>query len=653
MPADPATAQQAAGAALGPETLVGGRFLIERSVREDELTATWLARDQKTKRAISIRVLADVFGADKASFTPVRDEIKAAAKIKHRSLVATYGVGTHGTSTHFVASEWVKGTNLRDFVAKREGKPLSARGVFNVVAHVCKALDKAHELGCHGAVRPSVVWVTKSGRVKLADMGIARALTQGGRWQRLPETEQAYLAPEVKSGGEATAASDIFGIGALLYVLLTGRSPTDDFIAPSQSHPEATPEVDAILMKCLAADPQQRFTTPHEVSDALMPLVAGAPTAAADEFDVDVEVDVDVAASVAPPAPDNAPPPVAIPKAAPPPSVALPQPPPPPGLPTPPQRATPDPLATAAPTPDADSGPAAAPHRADVDFGDIMASLTKNDAPRWMAVKDGMDHGPFTAKELVKLIVDGEVMAEHGVLNMDTNERKPLAEYPEFSEFVAQYKLRKAESDHQNALEHSNKVEKRSNVAKFAILSAGVAAIALGGAGYLMNRNAAEKRKSAEEVDLAAMYESGQVKIKGTAGILKYKRRKGGGSSGGGASSSTGFTSYEGAMNVAMELGDATKGGGERQLTSREVAGVMDRRLNSIYACVGPELRRGGGLRSVTIDMAIQGNGKVLGASIKGGSGAFKKCVVGKVKRIKFPSFPAGRMGARYSFGVD
>ena len=161
------------------------------------MTATWLARDQKTKRAVAIRVLSNIFGADEAAFAPVRDEIKAAAKVKHRSLVATYGVGTHDSSIHFVASEWIKGVNLRDFIAKRASRPLSARGVYNVVAHVCKALTKAHEFSCHGALRPSVVWITKSGRVKVADMGIAGALTQANRWQQLPENEQAYLSPEL------------------------------------------------------------------------------------------------------------------------------------------------------------------------------------------------------------------------------------------------------------------------------------------------------------------------------------------------------------------------------------------------------------------------------------------------------------------------
>jgi len=106
-------------------------------------------------------------------------------------------------------------------------------------------------------------------------------------------------------------------------------------------------------------------------------------------------------------------------------------------------------------------------------------------------------------------------------------------------------------------------------------------------------------------------------------------------------------------MNQAMELGDATKGGGERQLRSSDVQGVMDKRLNSLFSCVSEELRRGGRLGAVQIDLAILGSGQVAGASVNTGSGAFKSCISVKVRGIHFPSFPAPRMGARYSFDVN
>jgi hypothetical protein len=200
-------------------------------------------------------------------------------------------------------------------------------------------------------------------------------------------------------------------------------------------------------------------------------------------------------------------------------------------------------------------------------------------------------------------------------------------------------------------------VEKRSTAAKALILAASIGAILVVGLGYFMSRRAAEEREKNAELDLAALYESGQVKISGTAGILQFKPRAGGArrssgvSPGGGTSS--GFASYEDAMNQAMELGDATKGGGERQLTSADVAGIMNRSLNRMFSCVGEELRHGGKLGRVTIDVAILGSGKVMGASVSTGSPGFQKCIATKVRELQFPSFPAPRMGARYGFNVD
>jgi len=655
MAADIAPASAATAGGIQPNTLVGGRFMVERQHHEDALAVTWLARDQKTNKPISIRVLGAPFAGDKDGFELVRNEVKKVAKLKHRSLLGTYGVGTHGGNAHFVACEWVQGTSLSEFVRERlsQGQHISLRGVYNVLAHVCKALSAVHTTSCHGALRPSVVYISRSGRVKVGDFGVSLALVNSGKWKSLPAEDQAFLAPEIRVGKPADARSDIFGLGALLYVMMTGRSPMDAFVPPSQAHPEANPMMDNVLMRCLAGDPSQRFASAEEVINALAPLVVGAPPAAPNEFGVDLEIDVDVAASLAPPAPGGREPtgPYSIPVtvdvgSVPPPgpvqnfSMSR-------GSPLAPAVAPPPPMAMHAPEP----APAPRPSQG-VDLQQLIAQLTLDDAPRWMAVKDGMDHGPFSARELVKLIVEGNITEDNQLLNMRTSERKALSEYEEFREFVEQYKLRKAEKDFKVALDRSNKVEKRSNVAKFVVLSVSVLVIVGGGLTYLQSRKAAEQRAAASEADMASLYESGQVKISGTAGILQFKRGQGGGkrSSGGGG---PGGLSYEDAMNQAMELGDATKGGGEKQLSSADVAGVMNRKLNSLFGCVGQELRGGGKLGNVRIDLAILGSGKVMGASVNTGSAAFQSCIASKVRAIDFPPFPAARMGARYSFDVD
>jgi hypothetical protein len=700
-----ATLEQTPGETeIAAGVLVGARFLVESAGASSALGQTFLARDQKTKKPIAVFVLCHALAEDRAAVEIFRSEARNAAKLKHRNLLAIYGVGAHAGRQHFIAQEWLTGETAAELIAERKqsGRMLSVRGVYNLIAHVCKALSAIHEVSIHGALRPEVVWVSKSGRVKLGELGVAATLARTRRWELLGPDEQAYLAPEVRSGASADKRSDVFGLGALLYGLLTARSPVETFVAPSQVRDDVGPELDELLMRCLAADPEQRIGTPDELVRALLPLCADAPEPSSPDFGMEVEIDVDVAHSLAPrPNPiqaavlgrDMSMPPIEIAIA---PSVPAPQP---VTANAPPPKAAgariPMPAGAFVASPPSAAGPAAPPARAvlppaklkplqpaaaaspglplggppmpaaraassSADLAEITARLTQNDAPRWMAVKDGMDHGPFTARELIKLIVDGEILDRHLLFTLSSAERKPLAEYPEFADFVHQYKLRKDERDQNEALARSTKIEKRSTAAKALILAASIGAILVVGLGYVLSRHVAEQSEHQSELDLAALYENGQVKISGTAGILQHTPRAGGsrrgsGSPGGGGNSNngTGFSSYEDAMNQAMELGDATKGGSERQLTSSDVAGVMNRNLNRMFSCVGEELRHGGKLSRVTIDLAILGSGRVMGASVNTGGAGFQKCIVAKLREVQFPGFPAPRMGARYGFNVD
>lgn len=658
---------------LQPGTLVGDRFEVEQPVRKETLGTIWRARDRKTQKPLALWVLSDELSSNEALVAKLRAATKDAAAVRHRSLASSYGLGAHQGGQVFIAREWVEGMRLSELVDERKasGQPVSLRGAYNVLAHACKALSAAHPRMIHGALRPQVVWVTPSGRIKIDGLGVDRVLVENARSTALSETERAYLAPEIKAGKAPDVRSDVFGLGALLYVLLTGRSPNDPFAKPSQTHPDAGAPLDELLMRCLAPQPSQRFESTTDVLNALMPLVADTPEPPADEFgmDVDVDVDVDIAQSIRPPAQPQGQSPGAAapgqaaaarnpaapapPKAPAPPRAAPPQAAPPQAA--PPQAAPPQAAPPRAATMSTGAGPQAEARASSMDMNELLARVTENDAPRWMVVKDNLDHGPFSGRELVQLILKGEVLENHGLLNMDTGERKPLREYPEFSEFIQQYKLRKEEHDHQVALQRSNKIEKRANVVKFLILAGAVAVFALGGVGYLLTRPETKKEK-VEEGDLAALYEKGQVKIEGTAGILKPPRRRSGSGKrrarrSGGSSGGAGL-SYEEAMNRAVEM-NAANSGGERQLTSGTVAGVMNKRLNSLFGCVSQELSRGGNLGTVTIDLAIAGSGKVQGVSVRPGSAAFKRCIATKTRRIKFPSFPAPRMGARYRFDVN
>lgn len=109
--------------------------------------------------------------------------------------------------------------------------------------------------------------------------------------------------------------------------------------------------------------------------------------------------------------------------------------------------------------------------------------------------------------------------------------------------------------------------------------------------------------------------------------------------------------SYDEAMQKPVEVGDATEDCAEDQLSDAVIVEEMDRHLNDMYAeCVVPEYRRGRKLDTVTIDIAILGDGSVQGATVSPGSAKFKKCIAGIVEDLEFPKFSAPRMGARYQF---
>ena len=113
------------------------------------------------------------------------------------------------------------------------------------------------------------------------------------------------------------------------------------------------------------------------------------------------------------------------------------------------------------------------------------------------------------------------------------------------------------------------------------------------------------------------------------------------------------FASYEEAMSRAVTIGDASQDGGEGRLTGKQVAGVMNRNLNRFYrSCVIPNVKAGAELGKVKVDLAIAGNGSVLGATVHGGDAGFKSCMGQQIASVRFPTFGAPRMGARYSFDV-
>ena len=190
---------------------------------------------------------------------------------------------------------------------------------------------------------------------------------------------------------------------------------------------------------------------------------------------------------------------------------------------------------------------------------------------------------------------------------------------------------------------------------KWMIAASVVGVVAISVAGFLASRSSDVREAAAAELD--DLFKLGKITT-GEAGLLPdrpvRRRKRGAGGSAPKRSSSSGFASYDDAMSRAVEMGDASQAGGEGRLTGSQVAGVMNRNLNRFYRnCVIPELKSGGKPGNVKVDLAIGGNGSVLGASVHSGSASFKGCMAQQIRGVRFPTFGAPRMGARYSFTVN
>ncbi|HTU58055.1 MAG TPA: hypothetical protein VMF89_06470, partial [Polyangiales bacterium] len=175
-----------------PEGTVVSTFEVEKLIAADALGATYQARDQSTRKPVQLFLLQPGLSQD----AKLVDEIKAAAEHaksrEHTGLIKPLAIGEHAGQL-FIARETMAGQNASALITERktQGKSLSLRGVYNIIAHVCKA---ATALGRpHGALRPGIVWVTQSGRVKLGDLELSTALAKLGRSDLLPATEQAFL----------------------------------------------------------------------------------------------------------------------------------------------------------------------------------------------------------------------------------------------------------------------------------------------------------------------------------------------------------------------------------------------------------------------------------------------------------------------------
>ncbi len=205
--------------------MIGGRYTLDREIGRGGMGAVWLGRDITLDRQVALKRIGIAPGAQTPDVRRAGREARLAAMLSHPHVVSVFDM-IEEDGQQWLVMEYVEGHSLAQLV--RETGPLDPATTASVLAQVADALAAAHAAGIvHRDVKPSNILLTQAGTAKLSDFGIARSqtddntLTQTG----LVSGSPAYLAPEVASGHPATAASDVWAMGATLYHARAGRPP--------------------------------------------------------------------------------------------------------------------------------------------------------------------------------------------------------------------------------------------------------------------------------------------------------------------------------------------------------------------------------------------------------------------------------------------
>ncbi len=230
--------------------------------------AVYKARQPKLDRLVALKILAHDLAVDPAFTERFNREARVLARLNHPNIVTVFDFGTQGPFC-FLLMEFMDGVNLRQ--AMRTGG-FSPTETLVLVQDVCAALKFAHEKGIlHRDIKPENILIDASGRVKIADFGIAKIVSEDER-ENVTLTQEGsvlgsprYMAPEqFESPGDVDQRADIYSLGVVLYEMLTGELPIGRFAAPStKSAMDA--RIDAIVMRTLEKERELRFQTIGEV----------------------------------------------------------------------------------------------------------------------------------------------------------------------------------------------------------------------------------------------------------------------------------------------------------------------------------------------------------------------------------------------------
>jgi serine/threonine protein kinase len=282
--------------AVPPPRQIPGYQLLGR-LGAGNMAVVYKARQLSLDRVVAVKILPKKFSGMPEFVARFYAEGRAAAKLNHPNIVAALDVGRHG-DTHYFVMEYVEGRTVYERLVK-EG-PYPEAEALAIGIQMAAALDHAHHAGLiHRDVKPKNILITTDGVAKLADMGLARAVSdreaveaEAGRAFGTPH----YISPEqIRADMDVDYRADIYGLGATLYHMVTGTAPfvgpdvatvlrkhlREPLVPPDHVNPGLTNGMSEIIELCLAKDPGQRYATTADLIEDLQAVAEGRPPAQA------------------------------------------------------------------------------------------------------------------------------------------------------------------------------------------------------------------------------------------------------------------------------------------------------------------------------------------------------------------------------------
>ena len=262
--------------------LLNNRYQLLELVGSGGMAAVYRGIDTLLQRQVAVKVLREGFAGDPAFLARFQREARAAANLDQPNVVTVYDVGQDG-NRHYIVMEYVDGQDLKTLI-RRKGR-LHVDETLEIAIQICAGVGHAHKAGIiHCDVKPQNVLITKDGRVKVTDFGIARALSESG----ITESDTVwgsplYFSPEQAAGEPPSPASDVYSIGIIMYEMLTGLPPfqAEKPAALALMHmreepqplavknPHVPSQLEWIVRKVLAKEPAARYRTAEQMGRIL------------------------------------------------------------------------------------------------------------------------------------------------------------------------------------------------------------------------------------------------------------------------------------------------------------------------------------------------------------------------------------------------